>query len=437
MSPWLSLIVFIVAFVGLSALFRIPVAFSIGIATLLLYVLNDINLVGFAQVCFSGLDTFTMLAVPFFIFAGSIMEYSGISDRLLQWVETLIGKIRGFTGAVCIVASALFGLLTGSIMSTLSAIGKMMIEKMKQKGYPKEYAAALAAASSFLGILIPPSAPGIAYALASGAKVTDVWMATVAPGILIIILYLIVNYIKCRKFEPVVEREPQPASVAIKRIGKSTWQAFPAMLMPILIYGTIYGGIGTATEAGAVSVAYGILYYGMKKFVLRRPVDKNMKEIALDSSHMMAVVGMLLVFAGLAGRVFTQIGIADAIADLVSHYSNKYVYLLACNVIFLILGMFMDINPSILLMTPLLLPAAQSMGVDPAHFGAIMLVNLCFGNLTPPFAATCFVSSGMAGASFGGVIKQALPFLGVGLIAILFTTYCPEIVMWLPRVLSV
>ena len=131
MSPWLSLIVFIVAFVGLSALFRIPVAFSIGIATLLLYVLNDINLVGFAQVCFSGLDTFTMLAVPFFIFAGSIMEYSGISDRLLQWVETLIGKIRGFTGAVCIVASALFGLLTGSIMSTLSAIGKMMIEKMK------------------------------------------------------------------------------------------------------------------------------------------------------------------------------------------------------------------------------------------------------------------------------------------------------------------
>lgn len=437
MNPWLSLVLFIVAFVGLSALFRIPVAFSIGIASLLLYLANGLNVVGFAQVCFSGLDTFTMLAVPFFIFAGSIMEYSGISDRLLKWVETLIGRIRGFTGAVCIVASALFGLLTGSIMSTLSSIGKIMIEKMKQKGYSKEYAAALAAASSFLGILIPPSAPGIAYALASGAKVTDVWMATVAPAVVIIVLYLAVNYFKRRKVEPKLENDGSSFKVSAVRAGKSTFEALPALFMPILIYGTIYGGVCTATEAGAVSVAYGIFYYLVKKFVLKRHVDKNMKEIAVDSSHMMAVVGMLLVFAGIAGRVFTQIGIADAIADLVSHYSNKYIYLLACNIIFLIFGMFMDINPSILLLTPLLLPAAESLGVEPAHFGAIILVNLCFGNLTPPFAATCFVSSGMAGASFGGVIKEAVPFLIVGLIAILFTTYCPEIVMWLPKVLSV
>ena len=437
LNPWLSLLLFLAVFIGLSALARVPVAYSIGIAALALYFANGLNPLGFAQVCFSGLDTFTMLAVPFFIFAGSIMEYSGISDRLLQWVETLIGRVRGFTGAICVVASALFGLLTGSIMSTLSSVGKVMIGKMREKGYSKEYAAALAAASAFLGILIPPSSPGIAYALASGAKVTEVWMATVAPALLIVVLYLVVNFLKRRKFEPKADKTAaEPLAAAGRRVARSTWTAFPALLMPIIIYGTIYGGVCTATEAGAISVVYGLLYYVVKKYVLKRQVDKPMKDIAIDSSNMMAVVGMLLVFAGIAGRVFTQIGIADAIAGLVANHSNKYSFLLICNIIFLILGMFMDINPSILLMTPLLLPAAKQLGVEASHFGAIMLVNLCFGNLTPPFAATCFVSSGMAGASFTGVVKEAAPFLLVGLVAILFTTYCPDIVMWLPRVLT-
>lgn len=437
LNPWLSLLLFVAVFVGLSALARVPVAYSIGIAAMLLYLVNGLNPLGFAQVCFSGLDTFTMLAVPFFIFAGSIMEYSGISDRLLQWVEMLIGKVRGFTGAICVVASALFGLLTGSIMSTLSSVGKVMISKMREKGYSKEYAAALAAASSFLGILIPPSAPGIAYALASGAKVTEVWMATVVPAILIVVLYLIVNFLKRRKAEPKAEKkEAEQALVVGKRFARSTWTAFPALLMPIIIYGTIYGGVCTATEAGAISVVYGLGYYLVKKHILKRQVDKPMKDIAVESSNMMAVVGMLLVFAGIAGRVFTQIGIADAIATLVANHSSKNSFLLLCNVIFLILGMFMDINPSILLMTPLLLPAAVQLGVEPSHFGAVMLVNLCFGNLTPPFAATCFVSSGMAGASFTGTIREAAPFLLVGLVAILFTTYCPALVMWLPHALG-
>jgi len=437
MTPWISLLLFLVLFIGLSAIFRVPVAYSIGIASMGLYLANRINLVGFAQVCFSGLDTFTMLAVPFFIFAGSIMEYAGISDRLLQWVEKLVGKVRGFTGAVCIVASALFGLLTGSIMSTLSSVGKIMIAKMKEKGYSKDYAAALAAASAFLGILIPPSAPGIAYALSSGCKVTDVWMATVAPALLIVVLYLAINFLKRRRYEPrYVPEETVPVAVKAKDIGVSTWKALPALFMPILIYGTIYGGVCTATEAGAISVVYGLLYYLVKKYVLKRPVDLGMKDIAVDSANMMAVVGMLLVFATIAGRIFTQVGIADAIAALAGRYGSKTLFLIVCNVIFLILGMFMDINPSILLMTPLLLPAAKSFGINDAHFGAIMLVNLCFGNLTPPFAATCFVSSSMAGATFTGTIKEALPFLIVGLIAIAFTTFCPDIVMWLPNILN-
>lgn len=438
MSPWLSLIIFIVLFVGLSAFFRVPVAYSIGIASLVLYLVHGLNILGFVQVCFSGLDTFTVLAVPFFIFAGSIMEHAGISDRLLQWVEGLVGKVRGFTGAVCVVASALFGLLTGSIMSTLSSVGKVMIGKMLEKGYSREYAAGLAAASSFLGILIPPSAPGIAYALASGCKVTDVWMATVAPTALVIVpLYLVINFMKRRKFEPKNTDSRSPAPVAAKRFAKSTVMALPALFMPILIYGTIYGGVCTATEAGAISVVYGMIYFLVKKHGLKdRTVTMTLREVAVDSGAMITVVGMLLVFANIAGRMFAQVGIAEAIAVLVDKSSNKYMFLLMVNIIFLILGMFMDINPSILLMTPLLLPAAQSLGIESAHFGAIMLVNLCFGNLTPPFAATCFVSSGMAGASFGGVIKEAFPFLLVGIVAILFTTYCPDIVMWLPRILS-
>lgn len=435
MSEFTVLLIFIAVFLGIAICFKVPVAYSLGLGAVVLFLLAGFPLKMLAQNSFVSLDSFPMLAIAFFVFAGVLMEYSGISRLLIDWIDSIVSRLRGSVGAVCVVASAAFGALTGSAMSTLCSIGKLMIPEMRKKGYSGAYAAAIAAASCFLGILIPPSAPGILYALAAECSIQEVWLATIGPGVVIIIGFVAINWFKRRK----VESKPKEAldwGAYMKNIGKCTVNAFWALLMPVIIFGGIYGGIFTPTEAGAVCVVYGLAYFLFRKYVTKLPAlkDMNVRKMSIDSSVTTAAISLLVCLAAVAGRGLSYSGISNKLAGLiVGTINNKYLFLLMVNLIFLFLGTFMEMNASVLIMTPLLLPAAVSFGIDPVHFGAIMIVNLCFGMLTPPFALGLFVSSKFADVSFGATVKESKEFMIFGLVSIALTTYVEPLVMWLPR----
>ena len=437
MSAPTALIVFIVAFIVVSMLLKMPVSYALGLASLLVLAFSGKNVVTIGQYAFSGLDSFALLAIPFYIFSGFLMEYSGISRMLINWIKSLVGRIRGATGNITTVASMAFGVLTGSAMATISAIGNIMVPEMKKDGYPRGYTAALLAATCFLGILIPPSVPGIMYCLASGAKITEMWMATIGPAFIFAIGYFVVNHFRIGRHEPRPEKDTTPIGRKMAEIGRSTVRAFPALLMPILIYGCIYGGVCTVTEAGALSAVYGIVY-----FVVMRIQGKSAKNISLwkccaIAGASTAVIGLLNAFSSVAGRTMTLAGISNYLSRLITaNISSRFGFLLLINVLFLFMGTFMDINATILIMTPLLLPVAQTYGISAVHFGTILIVNMCVGFLTPPFAVGVFVGSKIADAPFGETVKESVPFMLVGLVAIVVTTACPGYVDFFVRLLA-
>lgn len=433
MTAFEALGLFLVVFLGTAIFFKVPVAFGLGLGTLALLICNNLPLLGLAQVSFSSLDSFPFMAIPFFIFAGTLMEYSGISHSLLRLVEAFVGKLRGTIGAVTVLGAMAFGVLTGSAMATISAIGKIMIPEMEKKGYRKSYAAALAAATCFLGILIPPSVPGIIYGLAAGAKISDVWLATIGPAIIIGSGYILVNYFMQGRKEP-KNTERIGVGSYFKNVGIQTKNAIAALLMPIIIFGGIYGGICTPTEAGALSAVYGLVYYVVKKLINKNSVQSNLWKITVSSAVATAAIAILTVFANAAGRAISLSGVSEALASFViGNISEAWVFLLLVNIIFLFLGTFMDINAAIMIMTPLLLPSAKALLINPVHFGAIMLVNLCVGFMTPPFAAGIFVACKLSGAKFGDVVRDIMPFIFVGLVAIALTTYWPDMVLFFPK----
>ena len=422
-----ALFVFLGTFFILAIAVKIPVGFSLGIGAVTTFLFANLPTVNMAQGAFSALDSTSYLAIPFFMIAGTLMEFSGISASLLNLVEAFIGRVKGALGIVTIVTSALFGVLTGSAMATISAIGRIVSPIMKERGYRPSYIAALLASTCFLGILIPPSVPGIMYALAASESVTKVWMSTIGPGLLFVLGYCIVNYIRHGRFE-VINTEKVSFNEALANVGKRFVEAVPALLMPIIIFGGIYGGICTATEAGAISCIYGIIYFVVKKLAIKGSIGKDVTlwKIFAISGVSTVVITFVMIFANVATRAITLSGVTNTVSTwVVENISSPYVFLLLVNVIYLIMGTFLDINCSLLLMTPLLLPAARQLGIDPIHFGAITLVNLSVGFMTPPFANGIFMSAKIVGVNFAAIVKEIWPFLIVGLIVIGITTYVP------------
>lgn len=428
MSAVSIVLLFILIFALSACMFRVPVAFAMGGTALIMFLLVGIKFPYYAQGLYTTLDSFSYLAIPFFVLAGGIMQYSGISEALIKLIDAIAGRMKASLGAVTILASLAFGVLTGSNMATMATIGGIMIPEMTKKGYKKSYSGALVSACSYLGTLIPPSVPGIMFALSAGCKVSEVWLSTVIPGILFAAGYLIYNRISQKNTEPAIS-EPFKLPKYSANLGKQFVNSFGALLMPVIIFGGIYGGVFTATEAGAVSVAYGIIYYVIK-LIRRRMTGKKMERglysIFRDSMATTAMICCLLCFARSAGYVFTLSGVADALATfIVDNFKNKYVFLLVLNVIFLIQGTFIDLNSGILIMTPLLLPSVQAMGIDPIHFGAIMLCNLNIGSITPPLAGSLYFGAKLAGADTMDTIKEAVPFMIIGMVCVLIVTYVP------------
>jgi C4-dicarboxylate transporter DctM subunit len=443
MDPILSLALYLFLFFGLSSFFRMPIAFAMGIAALALAYFNNIALIRIPMTAFGSIDSFAFLAIPFFLYAGVLMQHGGLASSLLDFTKSLIGRIRGSLGAVAIAGSMLFGALTGSAMACISAIGGIMIPEMVKEGYSKGYSAALCSAASFLGILIPPSVPGIMYGLASGQPIASVWLATLTPGIFLGILFIAVNYLVYARKLPKVKSSFHFGSY-LKNIQHKTQKASLGIALPVIIFGGVYGGIFTPTEAGAVAVVYGICvllgrrYY--RKFIgtsLIKEDEVGFYEITKKSAILTATIALIIVFAVLSGRIITVLGISRELANFfTNHVTSPIMFLLFLNVLLLFFGIFMDINTSILITTPLILPSANALGIDPIHLGGLMILNLSIGFITPPFAASIFIGCKIADISFDRAVPHIIPFFLAGLITLLITTFWPDFILFLPNYIS-
>ncbi|MGN1144483.1 MAG: TRAP transporter large permease [Anaerovoracaceae bacterium] len=431
-----TFLIFLLLFLIL-ALVRIPVAYSMTIATVISMVASGISLKSAGIAVFNGLNSFTFLAIPAFILAGEIMGVTGISTTLIEFIESIIGRLRGALGAAAVITSLLFGTLTGSSLATVTAIGTIMIPDMEKRGYDRAYSGALIAASGFLGILIPPSIPGIVYAMMSGENLLAVWACTIVPGIMIGLGYITVNYfIMGRKEKKVTE--PFKIGPYVKNVGVSFKNAILALMMPVIIFYGIYGGIFTPTEAGGVAVFYGILvgWVILPLTKKRWPSSKFFNliaESAISTSSITIIIGL----SAITGKMIIFSGVPQELTNLLlSVTDSKVVFLILVNLLLLVAGMFMETNSAILLLGPILIPVAQAYGVETIHFAAIMLLNMEIGMITPPMAGNLFVAARLSGRDIGEILKHIVPFYAVAVIVLIITTYCPQAIVWLPHLLG-
>ena len=427
------LCLFIAIFLGFAVL-RVPLPFSMGLGTMVTLAVAGLKIEIMPPSAFSGVDAFAFLAIPGFIYAGDLMAQGGISTALLSFIGAVMQRLRGSLGAVAVVGSMLFGTITGSSLATVSAIGGIMMPDMIKSGYSKSYATALIAASGFLGILIPPSVPGVIYALTANLPVADVWLATAGPGLLLGLLYIVINYLTFGRIQGKVTT-PFQLSSYLRDVRRTTPRALVACLMPIIILYGVYGGIFTPTEAGAVSVVVGMMIiWVIFPIVFRTKTDQGFWAVVRKSALTSAAIMMIIAFAHPVSEMISYTRISTALTNFIMEYtSSTGVFLLLVNVLLLVVGMFMETNTSILLFTPILLPVAKAYGVDPVHFSAICLLNLELGMISPPFAVNLFTACRMANISMDKVLKPLLPFLAAGLVVLGVTTYLPQVALFIVK----
>ncbi len=430
------LAIFLVLFLGVSLVLRVPVAFGIGLGGAVVFTIYGYSMNSFSQTAFYGLDNFSLLAIPFFLLAGAVMEYSGISRSIFNFIDSFVGRVRASTGTVAVFACALFGALTGSTQATIAAIGKIVFPEMDRQGYEPAYQAALMASAGFLGVLIPPSMTGIIYAAASGISIADAWMSTLIPGILLAILFSIVNYFHRVKVEPKVT-EPFVPVEYVKHIGISTKNAVWALVMPVIIFGGIYGGVFTATEAGAISAIYGLIYYGIKKKFKPGSVTGSLTDMMKFTVSLTGVILLIMAFANVACKAIAFSGVSAQLVTLITeNISSPVVFLLIVNVLFIVCGMFIDSNAAILLFVPLLTPVADAYGISQVQLAGIILVNLCMGAISPPFCVNVFVTTKLKKTQYVEVVHYIWPFLGCCVLVLVLMMFIPGLSTFMPALLK-
>lgn len=415
-------------------LIGVPVGFAIGGATMFsMLVGSDLNMVINAQYCYSGIFSFTVMAIPFFMLAGIIMSTGGIARRIVNFASALISFVNGAIGCVTIIACMFFGALSGSGMATTSAIGGMMIPEMKKKGYDPAYAATIVCFGGIVGPIIPPSLSFVLYGASTGVSISSLFLAGILPGILIGVLFVITNIIMCTlsgtdlKKEKKVNEPKVPLKEAMayrfKEIGKSFIDGFWALLSPVIILGGIYSGIFTPTEAACISVVYSIV---ISLFVYRDMTLLDLKKVFLDTAVLNGITSFLLGFSTVFSTFMTYEKVPQMITEfLTSVSSNPLVVLFFVNVILLIVGLFLDTVPAIIVMAPMLMPTVRLLGINPLHFGVIMAVNLALGLCTPPYGCNLFVGAAVAKIKMESMFKHILPYFIVGLIGLGLITYIP------------
>jgi tripartite ATP-independent transporter DctM subunit len=415
-------------------LIGLPVPFCFMAAALYMGVIYFPDFSFLTTVGFRGLNSLTLLSIPFFIMAGSLMSSAGIAARLTGFANSMLGRIRGGMGAATIVACAIFGAISGTCSSAVACIGSIMIPRLEELGYPRSYSTAMVSCASILGQLIPPSVPMILYGWVTQQSVAACFLATVIPGLMLMVVYCVINFFMCKKM-PTIKVDPplrfhERNMAVVKAFRNGIWSLF----MPVIILGGIYGGITTPTESAAVAVAYSIL---VGIFIHRELKGGELWKAFCVSATTSGVICLMLFFVTILGRIYTMQQVPMKIADfLIGLSDNKYVVLFMVNVFLIIIGMLMDDLSGTMLSAPLLMPLMLKIGVHPVHFAAILGTNLGLGNVTPPTAPILYLGGRIGNVPINEYIKPALVFMIIGNIPIiLLTTYIPDLSLWLPRLL--
>ena len=410
----------------------VPVGFSIcSAAGVTLFAgLGDAKMMMLAQRMFVSCDSFSLIAVPFFIFAGDLLAGGKISKVLVEFCESLLGMIKGGLSVVSVLAGMFFAAISGSGAATTAAVGATLVPELKKRGYKEDQAAALIAAAGTIGVVIPPSIPMVMYSVATGASVGALFMGGVIPGLLIGISLMGYSLVYCKK-RGYINRESEPFSWG--NVGRAFKDGIWALLVPVIILGGIYGGIFTPTEAAAVAVAYG-LCVGL--FIYRDLKVTDLFRIFTNASLTTATVMIILGTANTFGRILTLQRVPTMIGDLFTSISNSpYVILMLVNILLLIVGTFMETNAAIIILAPIFCPMLEKMGVDPVHLGVIMVVNLAIGFITPPLGVNLFVACNVANTTLGKICKAIVPIIIVMVVDLLIITYIEPVVMLLPNLI--
>ena len=427
MMEHIPILVLVISFICLLSI-GTPVAWSIAISSLLTMLVSIPVLPALTTVSqrmATGLDSFALLAIPFFILSGELMNKGGIAHRLIAFAKTLVGSLPGGLALINVIAAMLMGAIAGSAMASASAMGSILGPEMEKEGYSKEFGAAVNITSSTTGLIIPPSNVLIVYSLASGgASIAALFLAGYIPGIMTGLFLMFVALVWAKKKKYKVGKRS-----SLKQVVKTFIDALPSLFMLVVVIGGIVTGVFTATEASAIAVLYSLIL----GFVYKEINFTSLPKILLDSSATTAIVMLLIGASMCMSWALSYENIPQDISSgLLGLSDNKIVILLIINLILLFVGIFMDMTPAVLIFTPIFLPIVTKLGIDPVHFGIIMVLNLCIGLCTPPVGSVLFVGVGVAKTTIEKVFKPLLPLFVAMIIALFLVTYIPELSLWLP-----
>ncbi len=414
---------------ALLLIFNVPIAVALGIAGIIGMHFADVSLSQIPVMAFTASSKFSLLAIPFFVLGGNIMEKAGISEKLINFAKACVGHTRNGVAVVLVVVACFFAAISGSGPATVAALGIILIPAMVEAGYSLTYATALMSAAGAIGVIIPPSVTFVVYGCVSGASIGKLFMAGIIPGCMMGVALVLCTII-CSRNNP--NLKPLP-----KASGAERWKAFKdafwGLMMPVIILGGIYGGIFTPTEAAAVSAVYG-LFVGI--FIYHRIRLKEMKDLIVNSASQTGVVMYVIIAATMFAYVITVDNLAITASDAMMAITggNIYIFLLIVNIILLIAGCVMDAVSALYILVPILYPIAQRMGYDVTAFGIVMCVNLAIGLVTPPVGVNLFTGASISKITIKDMIGDVLPIIGSLLIVLLIVTYIPQVSMFLPNI---
>jgi len=398
----------------------ISVAVSIGLASVVGIQINNANMLISVKEMFNAINKFPLAAIPFFILAGNLMETGGISRRLVEFAKSIVGGVQGGLPMTCVLTCMIFAAVSGSSVATTFAVGAILIPALIKHGYPTSYAAALQATSAELGVIIPPSIPMILYGVSAEVSIGELFIAGVGPGIFIGLSLMAFVWAYCK-----LKGWGKNDGEGRLSFGRATWEAALALLMPVIILGGIYGGIFTPTEAAAVAVFYALVV-GM--LIYREINIASLMVVLRKSVISSAVIMFIIANAGLFAFLITRAGVPDAIGRwLEAVLQSPMLFLLGVNAALFVIGMFIETSAAIIVLAPILAPVAMHFGIDPVHFGMIMVVNLALGMITPPFGVNLFAACTVAKISLDRIIPHLLPFVLVILACLMVITYVPAL----------
>lgn len=412
-------------------LLTVPIGFSLGLSTLVTIIYADVTSIQYlAQSLVASTDSFPLMAVPFFILAGEIMGKGGISERLFKFANVFVGNFTGGFAMAAVITCMFFAAISGSGPATVAAVGGVMIPAMVGFGYDKKFATAVVVSAGALGIIIPPSIPMVLYGVSGSVSIGDMFIAGILPGTLIGIVMIAWSYIYSKKQGYKGNGEKFTLKRAWTGLNEAKW----AILVPVIILGGIYGGIFTPTEAAVVAVVYAAI---VSLFIYKELNFKNFPAVIKDAALTSATILIIIGTANAFGKILTLEQIPTMVADaLLSISSNPLIILLLINILLLFVGCFMDTSAAVIILTPILLPIAINIGINPIHFGIIMIVNLAIGFITPPVGVNLFVGSGISGLSIETLSKAVLPFLISMLLSLMVITLIPELTLFLIQLLK-